>query len=234
MPTGSSASSARRSPSERLRANGLLLACVGLFGVFFVGMIISGTATYNEQQQEHGSTERVSVLGYLTTGDFVEATFENWESEFLQMGMYVVLTAFLFQRGSSESKPIGQPAPQDADPRMAELKAGTPWPVRRGGLWLRIYENSLATAFFVLFLGSWALHAVGGAAAFNEEQLQHGQDPISVWRYVTTAQFWFESMQNWQSEFIAVAAIVGLSIFLRQRGSSESKPVAEPHLETGA
>jgi hypothetical protein len=214
--------------------NGLLLACLGLFAVFFVGMIVSGAATYNQEQQEHGSAEQLSVWGYLRTGDFVEATFENWESEFLQMGMYVVLTAFLFQKGSSESKPIGKRAPQDADPRRAEVKPDTPWPVRKGGWFLAVYEHSLAIAFFALFFASWALHAMGGVAAFNEEQAQHGEAVISVFRYMTTSQFWFESMQNWQSEFIAVAAIVGLSIFLRQRGSAESKPVAEPHRGTSA
>src|SRR5882757_10496656 len=116
-----------------LRNNGLLLACLGLFAVFFVGMVVSGAATYNQQQQEHGSREQVSVLTYLTTGDFVEATFENWESEFLQMGMYVVLTAFLYQQGSSESKPLNEPAPQDQDPRQATTHQSTPWPVRSGG-----------------------------------------------------------------------------------------------------
>lgn len=110
----------------------------------------------------------------------------------------------------------------------------TPWPVRKRGWVLVLYEHSLAIAFFALFFASMALHAIGGVKAFNEEQLEHGQAAISVWRYVTTSQFWFESMQNWQSEFIAVAAIVGLSIFLRQRGSAESKPVAEPHRHTGA
>ena len=99
-----------------LRDNNLLLACLGLFAIFFAGMIISGTATNSQEQQEHGSREQVSVLKYLSTGDFVEATFENWESEFLQMGMYVVLTAFLYQQGSSESKPLNEPAPQDQDP----------------------------------------------------------------------------------------------------------------------
>jgi hypothetical protein len=226
--------SQRRRMPPVLHNNGLLLACLGLFAVFFAGMAVSGAATYNQEQQEHGSQEQVSVLGYLTTGDFVEATFENWESEFLQMGMYVVLTAFLFQRGSSESKPIHRSAPQDQDPREVSVNQWTPWPVRKGGWVLRVYEHSLAIAFFVLFFASWALHAVGGAKAFNEEQVQHGQAAISVWRYITTSQFWFESMQNWQSEFIAVAAIVGLSIFLRQRGSAESKPVAEPHRHTSA
>jgi hypothetical protein len=226
------------SQSRRIHAflhnNGLLLACLGLFALFFVGMVVSGASAYNEEQHEHGSSEQVSVLKYLRTGDFVEATFENWESEFLQMGMYVVLTAFLYQKGSSESKPTNEPAPQDQDPREVQATQWTPWPVRKGGWVLVIYEHSLAIAFFVLFFASWALHAVGGAKAFNEEQLQHGQAAISVWRYITTSQFWFESMQNWQSEFIAVAAIVGLSIFLRQRGSAESKPVAEPHRHTSA
>lgn len=217
-----------------MRDNGLLLACLGLFVVFFVGMIVSGAATYNEEQLDHGSQETVSLLGYLVSGDFVEATFENWESEFLQMGMYVVLTAFLYQRGSAESKPIDGEAPQDKDPRLEKLDASMPWPVRRGGVALRFYEHSLAIALFVLFFASWGLHALGGAAAFNEERLQHGQPEVSVLQYVTTSQFWFESMQNWQSEFVAVAAIVGLSIFLRQRGSAESKPVAEPHRETSS
>jgi hypothetical protein len=214
--------------------NGLLLACLGLFAVFFIGMVLSGAATYNQEQQDHGSHEQVSVLTYLTTGDFVEATFENWESEFLQMGMYVVLTAFLYQKGSSESKPMNEPAPQDQDPSEVQPNQHTPWPVRKGGLVLLLYEQSLAIAFSVLFFVSWALHAIGGAKAFNDQQVQHGQAAISVWKYATTSQFWFESMQNWQSEFIAVAAIVGLSIFLRQRGSAESKPVAEAHRRTSA
>jgi hypothetical protein len=223
----------RRVP-RLMHDNGLLLACLGLFAVFFVGMVLSGAATYNQEQQEHGSHEQVSVLTYLTTGDFVEATFENLESEFLQMGMYVVLTAFLYQKGSSESKPMNEPAPQDQDPSEVQPNQHTPWPVRKGGLVLVLYEHSLAIAFFVLFFVSWALHAIGGDKAFNDDQVQHGQAAISVWRYATTSQFWFESMQNWQSEFIAVAAIVGLSICLRQRGSAESKPVAEAHRRTSA
>src|SRR5215217_1715744 len=120
--------STRRSVHDVVRDNGLLLACVGLFAVFFLGMIVSGAATYNEEQVEHGSHEQLSVLHYLTTGHFVEATFENWESEFLQMGMYVVLTALLLQKGSSESKPLNRAAPQDADPREAANR-NSPWPV---------------------------------------------------------------------------------------------------------
>ena len=222
-----------RSP-RRIRDNGLFLACMALFAVFFVGMAVSGWQVYNDEQIIHGGSGQVSFFGYFLTGDFVEATFENWESEFLQMAMYVVLTAFLVQRGSSESKPVDGDAPQDADPRDQSGRRGTPWPVRRGGWVLKIYENSLAIAFIALFSASMALHAVGGARAYSAEQQQHGEAAVSVWRYLATSQFWFESMQNWQSEFIAVAAIVVLSVFLRQRNSAESKPVADPHTDTGS
>ena len=216
-----------------VRDHGLLLANAGLFVVFFAGMVLAGVHAYNGDQQAHGQSA-VSLWGYLHTGDFVEATFENWESEFLQMGMYVVLTAYLFQRGSSESKPLDEPAPQDEDPRDADKRGNVPWPVRRGGLVLSLYENSLAALFFILFAASIALHAVGGARAYSADQVAHGEAPVSTWGFVRTAEFWFESFQNWQSEFLAVAVIVGASVYLRQRGSAESKPVAEPHHATGS
>ena len=215
------------------RDHGLLLANVGLFVVFFAGMALAGVRAYNADQLEHHQAA-VSLGGYLRTGDFVEATFENWESEFLQMGMYVVLTAYLFQRGSSESKSPDAAAAQDEDPRDADKRQRVPWPVRKGGTVLTLYENSLALLFFALFAASIALHALGGARAYTEEQLADGQPGVSVWGFVRTSQFWFESFQNWQSEFLAVAVIVGGSVYLRQRGSAESKPVAEPHHATGA
>ncbi len=215
------------------RDHGLLLANAGLFVVFFAGMALAGVRAYNADQLEHQESA-VSLWGYLRTGDFIEATFENWESEFLQMGMYIVLTAFLFQRGSSESKSPDGPAPQDEDPREADKRQKVPWPVRRGGWALAVYENSLALLFFLLFAASIALHAVGGARSYSAEQLAHGEPTVSVWGFVRTAQFWFESFQNWQSEFLAVAVIVGASVYLRQRGSAESKPVAEPHHATGS
>jgi hypothetical protein len=216
-----------------IHEHGLLLANAGLFLVFFVGMALSGARAYSADQVEHHQAA-VSLWNYLHTGDFVEATFENWESEFLQMGMYVVLTAYLFQRGSSESKPLDRDTPQDADPRDADLRKPVPWPVRRGGVVLTLYENSLAALFFVLFAASIVLHAAGGARAYSADQQTHGQPAVSLWGFVRTSQFWFESFQNWQSEFLAVAVIVGGSVYLRQRGSAESKPVAEPHHTTGA
>lgn len=216
-----------------VKEHGLLLANIGLFIVFFDGMILSGASSYSEDQLAHGEPA-VTVLEYLGTGAFVEATFENWESEFLQMGMYVILTVFLFQKGSSESKPLGAAAPQDQDPRDAKLKATTPWPVRRGGWVLKLYEHSLSIMFLLLFVASFALHAIGGSNEYNSEQESHGQPQVTVWGYLETSRFWFESFQNWQSEFLAVAVLVGASVYLRERGSPESKPVAEPHYETGA
>ncbi|MFE6964643.1 DUF6766 family protein [Agromyces sp. NPDC057679] len=216
-----------------LHEHALFLVCMAVFVLCLAGMAASGFQVANEERLDHGAGP-LALGDYLRSGQFIEATFENWESEFLQMGAYVVLTIFLFQKGSSESKPIGRRTPQDDDPRTAELGPGTPWPVRRGGLVLVLYENSLAIFFFVLFGLSFWLHAVGGAEAYSEEQRLHGSPGISAWEYLGTAQFWFESMQNWQSEFLAVAAIVGASVYLRQRGSPESKPVATPHHETGS
>jgi uncharacterized protein DUF6766 len=218
---------------EWLRQRGLLIANLALFLIFFTGMILSGVNVYNNDQLEHGE-QPVSLGQYLTTGAFFEATFENWESEFLQMGMYVVLTAFLFQKGSSESKPVDEPAPQDEDPREAGNRPGAPWPVRRGGWVLTAYEHSLSALFFILFFMSIALHAASGAKEYSEEQLAHGGQAVTTLQYLGTSQFWFESFQNWQSEFLAVAVIVFASVYLRQRGSPESKPVAEPHQETGS
>lgn len=215
------------------KEHGLLLANIALFVLFFGGMILSGAAAYSEEQQAHGEPA-VTVLQFLATGDFLEATFENWESEFLQMGMYVVLTIFLFQKGSSESKPMGKDAPQDEDPRHAAIKKATPWPVKRGGFALKFYEHSLSILFFALFLASIAMHAIGGTEAYNEEQQSHGEPTVGILQYIGTSRFWFESFQNWQSEFLAVAVLVGASVYLREKGSPESKPVAEPHYETGA
>jgi len=218
---------------EALRNNGLLLTNLALFVVFLGGMTLTGWQTNNDELADHGAAA-IGLVSYLGTGAFGEAVFENWESEFLQMGMYVVLTVFLFQKGSSESKPLEGDAPQDADPRTQAREAGVPWPVRRGGWALVVYENSLAIMFFALFAASIALHAVTGAAAYSDDQALHGLPGATPLEYVATSQFWFESFQNWQSEFLAVAAIVIGSVYFRQRGSAESKPVAAPNAKTGA
>ncbi len=215
-----------------LRNNGLSLAMFVLFAISIVGQSVTGEREYNEDQRAH-SQPTVGYVAYLRTGHFVEAVFENWESEFLQMSAYVLLTVFLYQKGSAESKDPDQPQPTDADPREHRDDPKAPWPVRRGGWILGLYEHSLTIALFLLFVLSFLLHAAGGARAYSAEQLQHGEQAVSTLEYLGTSRFWFESFQNWQSEFLSVGAIVVLSIFLRQRGSPESKPVAAPHRETG-
>jgi hypothetical protein len=215
-----------------LRENGLSIVLLSLFLLFWVGQSAAGHREYNSDQQEHNQPQ-VGYLSYLASAHFWEATAENWESEFFQMFGYVILTAFLFQKGSSESKKLGESEPVDRDPRNSRRK-NAPWPVRRGGFVLKLYENSLSLAFLLFFLISICMHAVAGARVYNEEQMEHGQsEHVGVLQYAGTSRFWFESFQNWQSEFLAIAAMVILSIYLRQRGSPESKPVDSPHDQTG-
>ena len=215
-----------------LRNNGLSLVLSALFLVALAGQSVAGHRRYNDDQREHGQPA-LSYPAYLATPEFLEATMENWESEFLQMAAYVALTAMLFQKGSAESKAPDKQAPVDRrpDPR----RPGAPGPVRRGGLALAFYRHSLSLAFAALFLMSFSLHAVGGAAEFNQDQAAHGQPKrVTVVEYMGGSRFWFESLQNWQSEFLAIAAMVVLTIFLRQHGSPESKPVDAAHSHTGS
>ncbi len=213
--------------------NGLSITLFALFLISFIGQTMTGHHQYNQELQDHGQAG-VGVGDYLKTGHFVEATFENWESEFLQMGAYVWLTVFLFQKGSSESKEPGRLEEADVIPNKSHLPADAPWPVRRGGWVLKLYQNSLTIALMLLFVMSFVLHAAGGVSEYNEEQTMHGEQTISFIEYLATSRFWFESLQNWQSEFFSIGLMVVLSIFLRQKGSPESKPVASPHRETGA
>ncbi|MBA3691280.1 MAG: hypothetical protein H0W82_07700 [Actinobacteria bacterium] len=215
---------------KQLRENGLSIAMFGLFAIFLIGQVFTGWNSYDADQLSHGA-RAIGLWSYLTTGHFIEAVFENWESEFLQMASYIVLTVWLVQKGSAESNPLDGGSGDDAG--STETPADAPAPVRRGGTWLSLYERSLGLSFALLFLLSIGLHAWGGARAYSEEQKQHGEAPVSVGEYATTSQFWFESFQNWQSEFLAVGSIVVLSIFLRQKDSPESKPVDAPHDQTG-
>jgi hypothetical protein len=216
-----------------LRDHGLSLVLFFLFfATFLVGQTIAGHREYNADQRDHHEPT-VSYAAYLTTAHFGEATFENWESEFLQMGAYIALTASLVQKGSAESKDPDGDEPSEEDPRLG-VRPDSPWPVRRGGAALKVYEHSLTIAMFGLFAASFLLHALTGSREYSNDQVAHGGSPVGMWTYLTTSRFWFESFQNWQSEFLAVAAIVVLSIFLRQRHSPESKAVAAPHAQTGS
>jgi hypothetical protein len=217
-----------------VREHSLSLVTLGAFVVIWLGgQAWAGHRAFNQEQRAHGEPA-VSFTAYLTHADFGEATFENWESEFLQMGVYVLLTAWLVQKGSAESKPPEGDPGVEADPREHGNDPDAPWPVRRGGWVLRIYENSLSLALLSLFVLAFAGHLVTGAHAFNAEQVAHGEPPVSTWDFLFHSEFWFQSLQNWQSEFLAVGSLVVLSVYLRQRGSSESKPVHAPHAKTGA
>jgi hypothetical protein len=215
-----------------LRNNGLSIALFVLFVCLLTGQSLVGHAVQNDELQNHGQAA-ISYSDYLRSGTFLETTMENWESEFFQMAVYVFFTVFLFQKGSSESKSPGREEAVDRDPRLAAHRKDAPWPVRKGGWVLKLYEHSLSLAFLTLFLLTFALHAVGGMRGYNEERGLHGEAAVTFFGYLGSAQFWFESLQNWQSEFLAIWSMVVLSIFLRQRGSPESKPVDAPHTETG-
>lgn len=210
----------------------LSLVLLSLFVIFLVGQSVAGVVQYNEDQKQHGD-QTLSYSQYLVSPEFIEATFENWESEFLQMGAYVILTVFLFQKGSAESKKLKGDNAVDADPLRGK-SPNSPWPVHRGGVSLTLYKNSLGIAFMSLFIVSLFLHAYGGALETCQQNIEHGQNEcMSTLGYMTTSQFWFESFQNWQSEFLAIGAMVIFTIYLRQQGSPESKPVATSHYETG-
>ncbi|HEY0332900.1 MAG TPA: DUF6766 family protein [Stenotrophomonas sp.] len=209
------------------KRNGLSLVLLACFLVFIAAQVYFGWQSYNQERVEQ-AMPLLGLLDYLQSGHFVSATFENWESEFLQMGMYVLLTVTLRQKGSAESRPL-EPSQEQQD-----IEAGpVPWPVRRGGVWLKLYEHSLAIAFGVLFALSFVLHLFGSWKADLEQRLARGEGPVTVWHHLAGAEFWFESFQNWQSEFLAVLALVLLTIWLRQKDSPQSKPVAAPHSQTG-
>jgi hypothetical protein len=215
-----------------VRDNGLALALAGLFLVSLVGQLISGFSVENHERLEHGQAT-ISFVAYCFGGQFLSALFENWESEFLQMWAYVMLTAYLYQRGSPESKEPDKAAPQDRDPSVDARRPEAPWPVRAGVLTRTVYAHSLGLALLALFLASFVLHLVNSARAARAEAMLHHLSPPTLLHHLASAEFWFESFQNWQSEFLSTALLIVLAIFLRERGSPESKPVAAPHTKTG-
>ena len=213
--------------------NNLSIVLFLLFATSLVGQSLSGWKAHNQDQRDHGEPE-IRYVEFVQSSDFGETVFENWESEFLQMAFYVMLTVFLFQKGSAESKKHDGAEAVDADPRAHRADPHAPWPVKRGGWILTVYKNSLSLALLLLFLGSFVGHAAAGARKYSEEQLEHGSPPVGMLEYMGNPRFWYESFQNWQSEFLSVLVIVVLSIWLRQWGSPESKPVHAPHAQTGS
>jgi hypothetical protein len=209
--------------------NGLSIVALTLFLLALVGQAITGWHQHNtELEQDHAA--KIDLLHYLQSGHFISATFENFESEFLQMSLYVLLTVGLRQKGSAESKSLDEAEEVDREPKPGP---DAPWPVRKGGWILKLYENSLFLTFLIMFFISWWLHLYGSWTDHNQENIIKGEAPDSIAGYLGQPNFWFETFQNWQSEFLSIAAIVILTIFLRQKGSPESKPVDAPNSETG-
>jgi hypothetical protein len=205
------------------RDNGLTISLTLMFLVSIIGMALTGRASHNDELARHGGAA-LSLAAYLASGEFLSALFENWESEFLQMASYVVLTAILFQRGSAESRDPDDPDRPDDE---------APWRARHPVAgWL--YEHSLGLALAALFIASFLLHWWFSLVAANKEAVRHGGEMKTFLAYLLDAQFWFESFQNWQSEFLSTAVLVVLSIFLRHKGSPESKPVGASDADTGA
>ena len=217
-----------------LRHNGLSLAFGLLFLVSLAGQSVAGWLQLNDlQSAEHFDT--VSWTAYAASSDFAVDVAENWQSEFLQFWVYLMATVWLLQKGSPESKELdkaGRESDEDQKVGPHALPDSPAW-ARTGGWRSRVYSSSLAIVMGAIFLGSWLVQSVAGWAAFNEQRLQQLQVPLAWSDYVRNADFWSRTLQNWQSEFLAVGTLAVLAIYLRQRGSSQSKPVGEPHGATG-
>ncbi|WP_316820239.1 DUF6766 family protein [Pedobacter gandavensis] len=209
--------------------NGLSIVFLSLFFITLIAQALTGWNQHNQDLKEN-NVAGLSLGAYLKSGHFISATFENFESEFLQMTLYVLLTVSLRQIGSAESKSLTEAEEVDRTPKVSK---NAPWPVRKGGWMLKLYSNSLSITFAILFLLSWGLHLYGSWQNHNVEHAAKNLPQESLMAYLGLPEFWFETFQNWQSEFLSVGAIVFFTIYLRQKGSPESKPVDTPHMETG-
>jgi uncharacterized protein DUF6766 len=217
-----------------LRDNSMSIVFLALFLAALAGQAIAGHADFNDTAASHGDPT-ISLGRYVLSSDFGSAVMENWQSEYLQFTLFILLTVWLLQRGSPESKELDK-AGRESD---EEQKVGpfaqqnSPRWAKVAGIRRTIYENSLVLVMTTFWLGTWLAQSVTGTAQYNAEQLDHTQDPVSWSHYITTAHFWENTLENWQSEFLAVGSMAILAVYLRQRGSPESKPVGAPHGATG-
>lgn len=217
-----------------LRNNSLGLFFGMLFLVTLVGQSVAGWRSFNDEHVGEG-LDPVDYATYVTSTDFAVAVSENWQSEFLQFLLYVLATVWFLQQGSPESKELDKPGLETDEQQRVGEYAGPDSPrwAAVGGWRTHLYSHSLALAVGVIFALSWLAQSVSGWAAENEHRIEQLRDPQSWGGYVASADFWERTLQNWQSEFLAVGAFAVLAIFLRERGSAESKPVGEPHGSTG-
>ena len=217
-----------------LKENSLALAFLILFVLAIAGQAVAGMLDYNDQELAQGG-EPVSFLQYVTSSTFAVDVAENWQSEYLQFFLFIVFTVWLVQKGSPESKKVDEEGPESDEEQQVGRYAHDRSPAwaRTGGLRLWLFGNSLALVMGAIFVLSWLAQSVAGLAAYNSERLGDLRDPVGWGAYVTSPEFWSRSLQNWQSELLAVLSMVVLSIYLRQRGSPESKPVGTSHAATG-
>ena len=217
-----------------LRHNGLSLVFLGLFMAAVVLQAIAGHADFNEDQDRHGDP-RITLGRYLVSSEFANALMENWQSEYLQFTLFILLTIWLVQRGSPESKKLGKAGRESDEAQRVGEHADPESPrwAKVAGLRRTIYENSLLIVMGGLWIGTWIAQSITGVTEYNAERLDHLQAPVSWSDYLTRPDFWEKTLQNWQSEFLAVGSMAILAVYLRQRGSPESKPVGAPHHATG-
>ena len=216
------------------RHNGLGLFFGAIFLASLVGQALVGHADFNHIQARHHN-DPISLGRYVLSSDFGVDVMENWQSEYLQFTLYIFMTVWLLQRGSPESKEPGKEGLEaDEEQKVgAHATAKSPAWARARGWRQTLYSNSLLVVMTAIFLASWAAHSITGRVAYNADQFDHQEAAVSWAQYVATSDFWNRTLQNWQSEFLAVGSMAVLAIYLRQRGSPESKPVGAPHDATG-
>jgi uncharacterized protein DUF6766 len=218
-----------------VRESSLALFFLGIFLAALVGQALVGHSDFNNEQIAHHDPT-MSLGRFLTSSAFMVDVMENWQSEYLQFSLFILATIWLVQRGSTESKPLGKAGTEsdEAQKLGAHAQADSPAWAKAGGWRTLVFSNSLLIVMTTIWLGSWFAQLVTGRVVYNAEQFDHHEAAVSLWGYAGSSEFWNRTLQNWQSEFLAVASMVIFSIWLRQRGSPESKPVGEPHASTGA
>jgi hypothetical protein len=217
-----------------LRENSLGVVFGLLFLAALVGQAIAGHIAHNQEALAHGD-QAISLGRYLTSSNFGQAVMENWQSEYLQFLLFLMATVWLVQKGSPESKPLDEKGTESDEEQLIgeHAREDSPGPARAGGWRARLYGNSMLFLMAFIFLGSWLAQSFTGWTVYNQDQVDHHEATISWLSYVGNADFWEATLQNWQSEFLAVGSFAVFAIYLRQRGSPESKPVGAPHEATG-
>jgi hypothetical protein len=217
-----------------LKENSLSVVFLALFLAALIGQAIAGHLDFNQEQIRHGDPE-ISLSRYVVSSDFGTSVMENWQSEYLQFTLFVLLTVWLLQRGSPESKELDEAGGESDEKQKvgAYAQQNSPRWAKVEGIRRKLYENSLVLVMGTFWIGTWFAQSITGVAEFNSERLDHQMDGVSWSNYVASADFWEKTLQNWQSEFLAVGSMAILAVYLRQRGSPESKAVGAPHDATG-